>query len=70
MSYSHVYPIDMTFNDLRSIGSTLLLALTVVTVASVSGRLYQASREAKMVQAADAPALSVFTVETEEEAGR
>jgi hypothetical protein len=42
----------MTLRDLRSIGSTLLLTLAIVSAASISGRLYKENIEDQKVLAA------------------
>lgn len=52
MSKYSVVLVDMTRQDVRSIGSTLALALTIVSAVSLSARLYKEDIEAQKVLAA------------------
>jgi hypothetical protein len=52
MSKYAVVLVDMTRQDVRSIGSTFALALTIVSAVSLSARLYKEDIETQKVQAA------------------
>jgi hypothetical protein len=56
---------DMSFRDLRSIGSTLLLTLAIVSAASLSGRLYKENQDTKKVLAAGIMSSEVACVQPE-----